>query len=140
MRVTSGRFYEVSGVLGPDLVFGSSGAPVPGDSGRIVLSNLQRGNVGSMPHGAASLKYVAAGVEVYRYDGKTYPVSAGQFLYVPEQISGDVEIGRSPNSPLVVFRAPDGAVVVNGSADPVQVSPDTEPVAGWATTVIPRNS
>jgi AraC-like DNA-binding protein len=44
------------------------------------------------------LKYVATGVEVYRFRGKTYPVSAGNFLYVPEQQPGEVEIRRSEAS------------------------------------------
>jgi AraC-like DNA-binding protein len=89
------HFFEVSGILGPDAVFGASGKPVHRETGRVVLSNLSRGSGESSPQPCAGLKYVAAGVEVYRFGGKAYPVSAGQFLYVPELHPGDVEIGRS---------------------------------------------
>lgn len=91
----SGQFFEVSGVLGPNMVFGIGGRPVPRDEGRVVLSNLSRGSGEGAPQPGAGLKYVADGVEVYRYGGKTYPVAAGNFLYVPEGKQGDVEIGRS---------------------------------------------
>ncbi len=94
----AGKFYEVSGVLGPNMAFGANGLPVPDDEGRVVLSNLSRGNVESLPQACLGLKYVAAGVEVYRYGGKSYPVSAGQFLVVPEHHMGEVEIGRSDAS------------------------------------------
>ena len=89
------HFFEVSGVLGPNVSFGASGAPVHRKKGRVVLSNLSRGSGESNAQPCAGLKYVATGVEVYRYGGKVYSVSAGQFLYVPELHPGDVEIGRS---------------------------------------------
>ncbi len=89
------HFFEVSGVLGPNASFGASGAPVHRKKGRVVLSNLSRGSGESHAQPCPGLKYVASGVEVYRYNGKAYPVSAGQFLYVPELHPGDVEIGRS---------------------------------------------
>lgn len=89
------HFFEVSGILGPNASFGASGAPVHRNQGRVVLSNLSRGSGESHAQPCPGLKYVASGVEVYRYGGKTYPVSAGQFLYVPELHPGDVEIGRS---------------------------------------------
>jgi hypothetical protein len=38
---------------------------------------------------------------------------------------------------LLVFRASDGAVVVNPTNETVQVTPDTEAVQGWAVTVVP---
>jgi hypothetical protein len=41
---------------------------------------------------------------------------------------------------LLVFRASDSAVVVNPTDETVQVTPDTEPVQGWAVTVLPRRS
>jgi len=94
----AGKFYEVSGVLGPSVVFGPSGAPVPQEDGRVVLSNLSRGAGESLPQEVTGLKYVAAGVEVYRFRGKTYPVTAGNFLYVPPHQPGNVEIGRSDAS------------------------------------------
>jgi AraC-like DNA-binding protein len=97
----AGNFYEVSGILGPDVTFGPTGAPVPRQDGRVVLSNLSRGSGESQPQACAGLKYVAAGVEVYRFRGKTYPVAAGNFLYVPAQQPGDVEIGRSEASSAI---------------------------------------
>jgi hypothetical protein len=40
----------------------------------------------------------------------------------------------------VVFRATDGAVVVNASGDPVDVGSGTAPVGPWSITVVPRSS
>lgn len=94
----SDLFFEVSGALGPNATFGASGKPVHREKGRVVLSNLSRGSGESYSQPCAGLKYVASGVEVYRYGGKAYPVRAGQFLYVPELHPGDVEIGRSDSS------------------------------------------
>ena len=89
------HFFEVSGILGPNAAFGASGKPIHRRKGRVVLSNLSRGSGESHPQPCEGLKYVASGVEVYRYGGKAYPVSAGNFLYVPEMQPGAVEIGRS---------------------------------------------
>jgi AraC-like DNA-binding protein len=85
-------FIQVSGVLPP-----GSSLPV-GDEGKVVLSNLSSGGTESSGQATSGIKYVATGVEVYRYGGKTYPVKAGQFLYVPERHGGEVEIGRSDAS------------------------------------------
>jgi hypothetical protein len=71
--------------------------------------------------------------------GQPTPLTAAWQWLVPRLAAGDVEIGRSTTQPLVVFRAPDGAVVVNASADEVQVG-DAEPVQGWSITVVPRSS
>ena len=89
------HFFEVSGILGPNASFGASGAPVHRKKGRVVLSNLSRGSGESHAQPCAGLKYVASGVEIYRFGGRAYSVSAGQFLYVPELHPGEVEIGRS---------------------------------------------
>ena len=96
--MTAGKFFEVSGVLGPHVSFGETGRPHPIDDGRVVLSNLTRGNAESAPQDCVSLKYVATGVEIYRYGRKSYRISEGQFLYVPEREAGGVEIGRSDSS------------------------------------------
>jgi hypothetical protein len=72
--------------------------------------------------------------------GQPTPLTAAWQWLVPRLAQGDVEIGRSPRMPILVFRAPDGAVVVNLTGDDVQVTPDTEPVAGWAVTVTNRAS
>ncbi|MGH8964103.1 MAG: hypothetical protein ACRDXB_02060, partial [Actinomycetes bacterium] len=72
--------------------------------------------------------------------GQPTPLTPAWQWLVPRLAEGSVEIGRAPGSPLVVFRASDGAVVVNASSDSVEVTPDTEPIGGWAITVIPRAS
>jgi hypothetical protein len=59
---------------------------------------------------------------------------------VPRLAAGEVEIGRSDSSPLLVFRAADGAVVVNPTAETAQVSSDMPSVQGWAVTVVRRTS
>lgn len=82
-------FDELSGVLEP-----SARMPVGGE-GRVVISRLSAGSSSCSATSRLCLKYVAAGTEVYRFAGKTYPVSAGQFLLVPQQSGGDVAIGRS---------------------------------------------
>jgi hypothetical protein len=47
---------------------------------------------------------------------------------------------RSLASPLLVYRASGGAVVVNPTDETVEVTSDTEPVQAWAVTVVPRSS
>jgi hypothetical protein len=72
--------------------------------------------------------------------GRPTPLTAAWEWLVPRLAQGDVEIGRSATSPMVVLRASDGAVVVNASGDAVEVSPDTEAVGPWSITVVPRSS
>jgi hypothetical protein len=84
------------------------------------------------------LEYAALWTDSTEPDGgRPTPLTAAWQWLVPRLAEGDVEIGRSPEHPLLVFRASDGAVVVNTSEDTVEVSPDTEPVGGFAVTVIP---
>ncbi len=82
-------FDEISGVLAP------ATRVAVGAEGRVVISKLKSGSSGCSAAARLCLKYVAAGSEVYRFGGKTYPVAAGQFLLVPQQTGGDVAIGRS---------------------------------------------
>lgn len=91
----AGQFYELSGVLGPHTGLDAAALEGSHSAGRVVLSNLSRGSREFHPNPCASLKYVAAGTEIYRFGNQTYPVTAGNFLYVPELREGDVEIGRS---------------------------------------------
>jgi AraC-like DNA-binding protein len=58
----------------------------------VILSNLTSGESTSNARSSSSIKYVGSGVEFYRYGGKTYTVSAGQFLVVPEHLPGEVEV------------------------------------------------
>jgi AraC-like DNA-binding protein len=66
--------------------------PRLGPAGGVILSNLTAGASTTSPRSASSIKYVASGLEIYRYGGKTFTVSAGQFLVVPEHIPGEVEV------------------------------------------------
>jgi hypothetical protein len=93
------------------------------------------------PQGDPELAYAALWTDATVEDGgRPTPLTAAWQWLVPRLARGDVEIGRSDASPIVVFRAPDGAVVVNAGDQPVQVASDTEPVGPWSITVVPRNS
>jgi hypothetical protein len=93
------------------------------------------------PQGDPELAYAALWTDATVEDGgRPTPLTAPWQWLVPRLARGDVEIGRSDASPIVVFRAPDGAVVVNAGDQPVQVASDTEPVGPWSITVVPRNS
>jgi hypothetical protein len=108
-----------------------------------VAAYAQAGAAGALLWGPQGheLEYAALWTDSTEEDGgQPTPLTAAWQWLVPRLAEGDVEVGRSPDRPLVVFRAPDGAVVVNASADAVQVTPDTEPVQGWAVTVVPRSS
>jgi hypothetical protein len=108
-----------------------------------VAAYAQAGAAGALLWGPQGhdLEYAALWTDSTEEDGgQPTPLTAAWQWLVPRLAEGDVEIGRSPDRPLVVFRASDGAVVVNASGDTVQVTPDTEPVQGWAVTVVPRNS
>jgi len=82
-------FFEVGGVLDDDAPLVATQTP------RVVVSSLRSGGSRSAAAPQMALKYVAAGIEVYAYRGRKYPVSAGQFLAVPAGTPGEVEIGRS---------------------------------------------
>ena len=69
--------------------------PAIGPDGRIVLSTLRCGAAESLAASRVTLKYVAEGQEIYRYRGRVHNVTCGQFLAVPAEIGGEVEIGRS---------------------------------------------
>jgi hypothetical protein len=93
------------------------------------------------PQGDPDLEYAALWTDSTRDDGgEPTPLTAAWQWLVPRLADGDVEIGRSATSPLVVFRAPDGAVVVNASDEAVQVTSDTEAVGPWTITQVRRNS
>lgn len=83
------QFVELHGELR------SGGIASAGSSGLVVLSDLDRGAAESGARDQVSLKYVSEGTEIYRYGGKTYAVTAGQFLAVPARHAGVVEISRS---------------------------------------------
>jgi hypothetical protein len=109
-----------------------------------VAAYAQSGASGALlwgPQGDPDLDYAALWTDSSKDDGgRPTPLTAAWQWLVPRLAQGDVEIGRSATSPIVVFRAPDGAVVVNASDQPVQVAADTEAVGPWSITVAPRNS
>jgi hypothetical protein len=93
------------------------------------------------PQGDPDLDYAALWTDSSTEDGgEPTPLTAPWQWLVPRLAKGDVEVGRSTTSPIVVFRAADGAVVVNASDQSVQVTSDTEAVGPWSITVVPRNS
>jgi hypothetical protein len=93
------------------------------------------------PQGDPELDYAALWTDATTEEGgQPTPLTAAWQWLVPRLAQGDIEIGRSPTSPIVVFRAPDGAVVVNASDESVQVSSDTEAVGPWSITVVPGRS
>ena len=93
------------------------------------------------PQGDPELHYAALWTDSTKDDGgRPTPLTAAWQWLVPRLAKGEVEIGHSPTSPMLVFRAPDGAVVVNASDESVQVASDTEPVGPWSITVVNRSS
>jgi hypothetical protein len=72
--------------------------------------------------------------------GQPLPLTqAWQFL-VPRLAANSVEVGRSPSRPnLLAFRADDGVVVANLSADRVELAPGGQALDGWQTVVGGRN-
>jgi Glycosyl hydrolases family 39 len=89
------------------------------------------------PQGDPELAYAALWTDATVEDGgQPTPLTAAWQWLVPRLADGGVEIGRSDESPLLVFRASDGAVVVNPSAEPVQVTSGTPAVEPWAVTVV----
>jgi hypothetical protein len=93
------------------------------------------------PQGDPDLGYAALWTDATVKDGgRPTPLTTAWQWLVPRLARGDVEIGRSAESPIVVFRAADGAVVVNASDEAVQVTSDTEAVGPWSITVVSRSS
>ncbi|OZM75960.1 hypothetical protein [Pseudonocardia sp. MH-G8] len=130
----------------PDVPVGETGAADSPASAATTLATIaayaQSGTAGALLWGPQGhdLEYAALWTDSTEDGGgQPTPLTAAWQWLVPRLAEGNVEIGRSSTQPLVVFRAPDGAVVVNASADQVQVG-DAEPVQGWSITVVPRSS
>jgi hypothetical protein len=130
----------------PDVPESETGGPESQASAATTLATIaayaQSGAAGALLWGPQGhdLEYAALWTDSTEDGGgQPTPLTAAWQWLVPRLAEGEVEIGRSPTQPLVVFRAPDGAVVVNASADEVQVG-DAEPVQPWAVTVIPTSS
>ena len=72
--------------------------------------------------------------------GQPLPLTQSWQFLVPRMAAGNVEIGRSPSRPnLLAFRADDGVVVVNLSADATELAPGNE-LAAWEIKVGGRES
>jgi hypothetical protein len=72
--------------------------------------------------------------------GQPLPLTRSWQFLVPRMAAGDVEIGRSPSRPdLLAFRANDGVVVVNLSAEATELAPGNE-LAPWEIKVGGRES
>lgn len=71
----------------------ASALPV-GRKGRVELSCIGSGFAYSPARATVSLKYAAAGTEVYRYAGRIHRVPAGSFLLLPEGNEGEALIDR----------------------------------------------
>jgi hypothetical protein len=72
--------------------------------------------------------------------GQPLPLTQSWQFLVPRLAANGVEIGRSPSRPnLLAFRADDGVVVVNLSADQTELAPD-QPLAPWQIEVGRRES
>ncbi len=70
--------------------------------------------------------------------GLPTPLTAGWNWLAPRLAAGDVEIAHSATMPLLAFRAPDGALVVNLTGQDVSVRDGVAPVPGWSTTLTGR--
>ncbi len=88
-----------------------------------------------------SLRYSALWTDATENGGgKPTPLTRAWQWLVPRLARGEIEIGRSPTSPLLAFRAPDGVLVVNLTGEPVEVAPGTAPLPEWALALTTRNS
>ena len=93
------------------------------------------------PQGSDSLDYAALWTDATEDDGgRPTPLTPAWQWLVPRLASDDVEVGRSPTMPLLVFRASDGALVVNTSGDPVTINRDTPAVQPWSVTIADSSS
>jgi hypothetical protein len=73
--------------------------------------------------------------------GEPTPLTQAWQWLVPRLASGKVEIGRSPSRPnLLAFRADDGVVVVNLSADEADFAVNSQPLGPWQIMVGGRQS
>jgi hypothetical protein len=131
----------------PDVPSGEDGAADSPISAAVTLAAVaayaQAGASGALLWGPQGhdLEYAALWTDATTPDGgRPTPLTAAWEWLVPRLADGEVEIGRSPTEPLLVFRAPDGAIVVNAGDDDVPISQNAGPVGAWVTTVIPRTT
>jgi hypothetical protein len=84
------------------------------------------------PQGS-DLKFSALWTDSTKPDGgQPTPLTPAWQWLVPRLAAGNVQVGHSPTQPLLAFRAPDGALVVNLTGRPVDVAPGQPPLPPWA--------
>lgn len=88
------------------------------------------------PQGSSGLDYSSLWTSSVRADGgRPTPLTAAWQWLVPRLAAGRVEVGRAGAKPLLAFRAPDGAVVVNLTGDPVETATGRDPLPAWAVGI-----
>jgi hypothetical protein len=86
------------------------------------------------PQADDELDYAALWTDSTQPDGgRPTPLTAPWGWLAPRLAAGGVEVGRSAGSPLVVFRADDGALVLNPTGEDVRVGDAT--AAAWSTAI-----
>ena len=68
--------------------------------GKVEVSAIRRGCASSPARRTTTLKYVAAGAEIYRYSGRVHRVHAGTFLVLPEGHQGEVTVDARGDTAL----------------------------------------
>lgn len=127
----------------PDVPEGAEGGPTSQASAAATLAAVaayaQSGATAALLWGPQGhgLEYSALWTDATVADGgQPTPLTAAWQWLVPRLAEGTVEIGRSPSLPLLAFRAPDGALIVNLTGDEVEVAAGTEPLPAWAAALI----
>lgn len=67
--------------------------------------------------------------------GRPTPLTSAWDWLVPKLAAGHLEIGRSDTTPLLAFRDPDGAVVVNPTGADVPLPGTGRPFPAWAASI-----
>ncbi|MEJ2864279.1 hypothetical protein [Actinomycetospora flava] len=93
------------------------------------------------PQAGEPLRHAALWTDVATAAGGTpTPLTEPWTWLAPRLARGEVEVGRSPDTRLLGFRAADGVLVVNSSAESASVATTAGPLdlPGYATAVLPR--
>ncbi|GAA1312828.1 GH39 family glycosyl hydrolase [Pseudonocardia xinjiangensis] len=128
----------------PDVPSGEDGGPTSQASAASTLAVLaayaQSGVSVALLWGpqGADLGFSALWTDSTKSDGgRPTPLTAPWQWLVPRLASGDVSVGHSPNLPMLAFRAPDGLLLVNLTAKPIELT-GTESLPPWAVLLSPR--
>jgi hypothetical protein len=128
----------------PDVPSGEDGGPTSQASAASTLAVLaayaQSGVSVALLWGpqGADLGFSALWTDSTKSDGgRPTPLTAPWQWLVPRLAAGDVSVGHSPNLPILAFRAPDGLLLVNLTAKPIELT-GTESLPPWAVLLSPR--